>query len=153
MDSPTALRYRKTFDPSCTCRRRGQSWASALQPAETLLGKDVKSDVIVTPEKAAELSRPKLDAKSDTAKADTAKPKPGKTPKPAVTPGADGGKTDANGVDLTLRDAAAAISRDGSGIAGGADSTKNGPVAENQGKTFDETAADGSKRKVRVIGN
>ena len=151
MDSPTALRYRKTFDSSCSCRRRGQSWASALQPAETLLGKADK-DVIVTPEKAAELSRPKVDAKADPAKADPAKSaKPPKAPKP--TPGADGGKTDANGVDMTLRDAAATISHETSGIAGGAEGLKSGPVAENQGKTFDETTPDGAKRKVRVIGN
>ena len=30
IDSPTALRYRKVFDSSCSCRRRGQTWASAL---------------------------------------------------------------------------------------------------------------------------
>jgi len=27
MDSPTALKYRKSVDNSCSCRRRGQSWA------------------------------------------------------------------------------------------------------------------------------
>ena len=63
MDSPTALRYRKTFDSSCSCRRRGQTWASALAAAEQLLGSEDKTDIIVTPEKAAELSRPKADAK------------------------------------------------------------------------------------------
>lgn len=155
MDSPTALRYRKTFDPSCACRRRGQTWASALGPAETLLGQEDKSDIIVTPEKAAELSRPKADAKSDPAK-----PKPAKSakaaPSPTPTPGAtltDGGKTDANGVDMELRDAAANISRDTSGIAGAAESARSGPVGENQGNTFDETTPEGVKRKVRVVGN
>ncbi len=155
MDSPTALRYRKTFDSSCACRRRGQTWASALGPAETLLGQEDKSDIIVTPEKAAELSRPKADTKVDVTKS-----KGGKSAKiaavPAPTPGAtpsDGGKTDANGVDMVLRDAAANISHDSSGIAGAAEASRAGPVAENQGKTFDETLQDGAKRKVRQVGN
>jgi hypothetical protein len=154
MDSPTALRYRKTFDPSCACRRRGQTWASALGPAETLLGQEDKSDIIVTPEKAAELSRPKADAKPDSPKTKTGKPaKPTPTPTSAASAAVtDGGKTDANGVDMALRDAAASISRDSSGIAGTAENARSGPVAENQGKVFDETP-DGVKRKVRVVGN
>ena len=158
MDSPTALRYRKTFDPSCSCRRRGQTWASVLAPAESLLGKEDKSDIIVTPEKAAELSRPKsegnLDPKSKSAKAAKTAivaPPPTPTASPAAT--ADVGKTDANGVDMALRDAAATLSREGSGIAGGADASKSGTVGEDQGKTFDELGLDGIKRKVRVVGN
>ena len=159
MDSPTALRFRKEFDPSCSCRRRGQSWASALAPAEALLGKEDKSDIIVTPEKAAELSRPKVvDAKPDQ------KTKSGKAAKgaaavslpaaPTATPSVtDGGKTDANGVDMALRDATAAISHEGSGIGGAADASKSDLVGEDQGKTFEETGPNGVRRKVRVVGN
>lgn len=157
MDSPTALRFRKVFDPSCSCRRRGQSWASALAPAEALLGKEDKSDIIVTPEKAAELSRPKADLKPEP------KTRPGRGAKGAAaaslsTPGAapsltDGGKTDANGVDMALKDATAAISHEGSGIGGAADASKSDPVGEDQGKTFEETRPNGAKRKVRIVGN
>jgi hypothetical protein len=157
MDSPTALRYRKVFDPSCSCRRRGQSWASALAPAEALLGKEDKSDIIVTPEKAAELSRPKADLKSES------KTKSGKAAKGAAaaslsTPGAapsviDGGKTDAYGVDMALKDATAAISHEGSGIGGAADASKSDPVGQDQGKTFEEKGPNGVKRKVRIVGN
>jgi Protein of unknown function (DUF2865) len=164
MDSPTALRYRRVFDSSCSCRRRGQTWASALAPAEALLGKEDKSDIIVTPEKAAEMSRPKTDAVTDPkSKAKSAKgaltgsastsTSAATTAAPATIPSqTDGGKTDANGVDMTLRDATAAIGHESSGI-GGADLSKSGPVGEDQGKTFDETGPDGSRRKVRVIGN
>jgi hypothetical protein len=162
MDSPNALRYRKTFDPSCSCKRRGQTWASALAPAESLLGNEDKSDIIVTPEKAAELSRPKADPKLDAkAKADARKAakeaaKVAKGAPPADPPAAslasDGGKTDANGVDTGLRDAAAAISHEGSGI-GGSDVSGSGPVGEDQGKTFTETSPDGTKRKVRMVGD
>jgi len=143
MDSPTALRYRKTFDASCSCRRRGQTWSSVLGPAEQLLGDPNKSDIIVDGKKAEELSKP--------TQADPGKGKPPKTPKPSPLVN-DGGKTDANGVDMALRDATATISREGSGIGGAADS-KAGPVGEDQGKTFDETGADGVKKKVRVISN
>lgn len=160
MDSPTALRYRKTFDPSCSCRRRGQTWASALAPAESLLGKEDKSDIIVTPEKAAELSRPRPDAKAEqkSKAARVAKTATSAAPAPAAPTASpssedDAGRTDANGVDMALRDAAATLSREGSGIAGGADSAKSRTVGEDQGKTFDELGPDGARRKVRVVGN
>lgn len=156
MDSPTALRFRKVFDPSCSCRRHGQSWASALAPAEALLGKEDKSDIIVTPEKAAELSRPKGDLKPEP-KIKSGKAAKGATASPS-TPGAapsvtDGGKTDANGVDLALKDATAAISHEGSGIGGAADASKSDPVGEDQGKTIEETGPNGARRKVRIVGN
>jgi Protein of unknown function (DUF2865) len=167
MDSPTALRYRHTFDSSCSCRRRGQTWASALGPAEQLLGQEDKSDIIVTPEKAAELSRPKADAKADPkadakvdpkadAKTKQSKGKPAASPSPTPTPLAnDSGatSTDANGVDMALRDATATISREASGIGDAAESSKAAPVGEDQGQSFEEPGPDGAKRKVRVVGN
>ncbi len=155
MDSPTALRYRKTFDSSCSCRRRGQTWASALGPAEQLLGQEDKSDIIVTPEKAAELSRPKADAKVDPkadAKAKQSKGKAAASPTPTPV-ASDTGSTDANGVDMALRDATATISREASGIGDAAESSKAGPVGEDQGQSFEEAGPDGVKRKVRVVGN
>lgn len=54
---PNAFRYRQTFDSSCSCRRPGQSWSEALADAERLVGTR-RSDVVVTEEKALELSRP-----------------------------------------------------------------------------------------------
>ena len=52
-----------------------------------------------------------------------------------------------------LRDAAAAISREGSGIGENPNGVNSGPVGEDRGNTFDELGADGSKRKVRVVGD
>jgi hypothetical protein len=145
MDSPTALLYRKTFDSSCSCRRRGQSWAEALANAEAKLGHEDKSDIIVTPEKAAELSRPKADPKLDA----KAKPvKPGATPSPAPTPVAG---TDVNGVDLTLSQQTATISREASGIAGG-EARTGAKISQDQGKVIEVNGPDGVKRKVRIIG-
>ena len=89
IDSPNALQYRKTFDSSCSCRRRGQSWAEALANAEIKLGREDKTDIIVTPEKSAELSRPKpdpkIEAKSDP-KAKSTKPIAAPTPVAAPAP-------------------------------------------------------------------
>jgi hypothetical protein len=59
-DLPNAFRFQKTFDSTCTCKPPRQSWAEALAPAEPLLGRVSKSDIVVTPEKSAELARPKL---------------------------------------------------------------------------------------------
>lgn len=55
---PNAGKYVRSFDASCTCRGQGQSWSEALKNAEYLLDKR-KGDVIVSEQRAAELSRPK----------------------------------------------------------------------------------------------
>lgn len=55
---PNAGKFQRSFDSTCTCRSQGQSWSQALREAEYLLDKR-KGDVIVTEQRAAELSRPK----------------------------------------------------------------------------------------------
>lgn len=65
---PNAGRYLKSYDSACGCRGQGQSWSQALQNAEYLLDKR-KGDVIVTEQRAAELSRPKQDPKQRSAPA------------------------------------------------------------------------------------
>ncbi len=62
---PNALRFRKVYDPSCTCRPAGATWAEVLVDAEKLIERN-RGDVIVTPEKAEELSRPKSARPSST---------------------------------------------------------------------------------------
>jgi hypothetical protein len=152
VDSPNALQYRKTFDSSCSCRRRGQSWAEALANAEIKLGHEEKSDIIVTPEKSAELSRPKPDPKPDP-KSDP-KVKPTKTvaaPGPALAPApAPAAGTDTNGVDVTLSQQAATISREASGIADG-EAKSGARVSQDQGQTVEVIGPDGIKRRVRII--
>lgn len=56
-----ALKYRRTFNAACTCRPPGKSWAETLAPAERLMSGS-RRDLIVTPEKAEELSRPRQGA-------------------------------------------------------------------------------------------
>ena len=64
MDLPNALKFQKSFDAACTCRPPDKTWAEALSGAESALGNQRKGDIMVTPEKSAELSRPKLDGKT-----------------------------------------------------------------------------------------
>lgn len=56
---PFAFKFQKSFDKSCTCKPPDKSWAEALGEAEKLLGRQARTDIIVTPEKAEELSRPR----------------------------------------------------------------------------------------------
>src|SRR5271166_661753 len=76
---PNAGKFQQTYDPNCSCRRKGQSWAEALADAEARYGHE-KHDILVTPEKSAEMSRPIVDPKAKAA----ADPKP-----KAATPGAE----------------------------------------------------------------
>lgn len=143
MDSPTALKYRKVLDPTCSCRRRGQSWADALAGAEQRLGGLGKTDIMVTPEKSAELSRPKPDPKSKQAKT------PPDTPKiPAPDPKATA--QDQAPIDQLLGQQAATVSREPSGIAGGDAGTEQ-TYTKGQGQTEEVTGPDGVKRRVRII--
>ncbi|HEY5794806.1 MAG TPA: DUF2865 domain-containing protein [Bosea sp. (in: a-proteobacteria)] len=77
---PNAGKYQRSFDAACTCRGQGQSWAQALREAEYLLDKR-KGDVIVTEQRAAELSRPREAAKPDPKRRGAAP-----APQPAAVP-------------------------------------------------------------------
>lgn len=63
-EMPNALKFQKSFDPTCTCKPPDESWAQALEGAERLLGQERKGDILVTDEKSAELSAIKPDAKA-----------------------------------------------------------------------------------------
>jgi Protein of unknown function (DUF2865) len=56
-DLPNAFRYRREFNPSCSCKSPGQSWAEALGQ-----GKDAtveRGDIVVTEERAKQMSQPR----------------------------------------------------------------------------------------------
>ncbi len=132
VDSPNALKFRQSYDSTCSCRPRGESWADALAGAEAKLGRESKGDVYVTAEKSIELSRPKADPKLDPkSKLKSAMQSP--------DPGVD-----------ALSQAAATISREASGIAGAAPQTGS-RYGEDQGQTVESVGPDGVKRRVRLI--
>jgi hypothetical protein len=132
MDLPAALKYQKSLDPACTCRAADASWADTLADAERILSYGGARDAMVTPEKSAEMARPKPDPR--------AKPAPSK-----ATPD-----------NIQATDAAAAAqvptaSTDSAGIATG--EVKNGTAySQGQGQTVEVTGPDGVKRRVRIVG-
>lgn len=56
---PTAFSYRKALNPSCSCRKPGESWAQALKTGG---GDDTVApgDVVVTEQNAKRLSQPRV---------------------------------------------------------------------------------------------
>jgi hypothetical protein len=164
---PNAGKFEKSFDPSCSCRRKGQSWAEALADAEARYGHE-KHDILVTPEKSAEMARPIIDPKAKPLMDSKGKPiapnasvvaGPGAPPAAGLgaTPGAPSLDTatapvlDANGADTKLSAAAATVSREGSGIADG-DVENAKSFSVKQGRTVEVTGADGVKHSVRIVG-
>ncbi len=136
---PNAFRYRKAVDPSCSCKRDGQSWVEALAEAERIIG-ERSQDVVVTEQKAQELSRA-------PAPGTAAKPPPGKTakgktavaaaaPAPAPSPAAATAQVPTAGSES-------------SGI-GGSGTTRDKTVAEGQGEKLTVATPQG-KKTVRIV--
>src|SRR5260370_39363863 len=168
---PNAGKFEKAYDPGCSCRRKGQTWAEALADAEAGYGHE-KHDILVTPEKSAEMARPIIDPKAKPApdaKGKAGAPNasllagPGATPGlglgpiPGATLGATSSDTaiapvlDANGADTKLSAAAATVSREGSGIAGD-DLQSAKSFSVKQGRSVEVTGPDGVKHPVRIVG-
>lgn len=60
-DLPNALKYTKSFDPSCTCKPPNQSWVEALAHAEQVLdemGGAKASDTTVTEQQSKAMAQP-----------------------------------------------------------------------------------------------
>ena len=67
--SPNAFHYRQEFNPSCSCKAAGQTWADALKTIDDTAAAQQQGDIIVTEESAKKMSR---------APAKTAAPAPAK---------------------------------------------------------------------------
>lgn len=132
---PNAHKFEQAYDLSCSCRAPGQSWAAALAAAEARYGRNTH-DVLVSVEDAERMSRPVRDPKAKPAAADAAPAEP--------PPGLD-----INGVDAKLSAAAAAMSRQTSGIRDNAERVPS--FGLKQGRTVEERGPDGSARLVRVL--
>ena len=133
---PNAGRFRTKYDPACTCKKAEQSWSEALGNAERMLGRDSRRDQIVTPERAAELSRPQA-----------AKAQPAKKPDPKAQAQAD---RDA-AAEAEIGSQAPTASRESTGIAaGGVNNSRNYSLSD--GAKREVTTPDGSKKTVRTVG-
>lgn len=123
-----AFKYRKTFDESCACKGQGESWAVVLRKAESML-EQKKGDVIVTAEKAEELSRPKAvqARKAADKKADEEEKAAAETAAAAPT-----------------------ASKESSGIGPQSIETTT-VIGQSEGSKQDMITADGKKKSVRVV--
>lgn len=75
-----AFKYRQEYNPACTCRRPGESWAAAVGEDPTV----ERGDIVVTEESAKTLSQPKPAAVRPEApqQPQRARPQPAKPPLP-----------------------------------------------------------------------
>ena len=55
---PNAFKYRQAFNPSCTCKPQGQTWAETMKGVEDR-GAVEQGDIIVTDERAKQMSQPR----------------------------------------------------------------------------------------------
>jgi hypothetical protein len=76
---PNALSYRKQYNPACSCRAPGQSWAEALRQLDDQTIE--RGDIVVTEEKAKLLSQPRVDAQGKPISLDASPPRPASAPK------------------------------------------------------------------------
>jgi hypothetical protein len=88
--SPNAFRYRQEFNPSCSCKAAGQTWAEALKGLDDKAAAAQQGDIIVTEEGARKNSPPASDKgsqkKDPAAKADAAQSPPADATPTASTP-------------------------------------------------------------------
>lgn len=108
---PNAFRYRTTFDPACSCRQDGQSWAQALEGASSLI-RPGAGDIVVTADMAREMSRPQ-ESQSRA-----------RSPRGAT--GGEGGET--SGIRVEGLDSAPVLSRDEGAAAPGDAAGQRRPV-------------------------
>lgn len=84
---PTAFKFRTEFNPSCSCKAAGQTWADALKSADDKAAAEQQGDVIVTEESAKKMQQQRLN-RGTPAKKGAA---PATATAPATAPPADTG--------------------------------------------------------------
>jgi len=66
---PNAFRYRQEYNPSCTCKKPGESWTAAVGEDSTV----ERGDIVVTDDNAKALSQPKPEPQAKPARTEPAK--------------------------------------------------------------------------------
>ena len=136
-DLANADKFRTKFDASCTCKPAGESWVAALANAERALGHESSSDILVTPEKSAEMAQPK--------------PVKGKTPAKVDPKNVGIQSDDATAADGITAQQVPTASNESSGI--GPKTSVGGPsYGLSAGQTREEKGPDGVEKKVRIVG-
>ena len=57
---PNAFKFRSEFNPSCSCKAAGQTWADALKSADDKAAVEQQGDIIVTEESAKKMQQRQL---------------------------------------------------------------------------------------------
>src|SRR5579871_3006865 len=55
---PNAFHFRQEFNPSCSCKAAGQTWADALKAVDDKATAEQQGDIIVTDESSKKMARP-----------------------------------------------------------------------------------------------
>ena len=163
---PNALKFQQTFDPTCACRRKGESWAQALAAAEAKYGHEAR-DILVTPGKVDRdvppdhlkgLRRRQGEAGQDqrqarrrdaTRKSERELATRRRARRRRLLPASPAGVrgANANGEDTALSAAAATVSREASGIAGGDTQRGQLSTADRRARQSPRPARTASRRR------
>ena len=88
---PTAFKFRSEFNPSCSCKAAGQTWADALKSADDKASAEQQGDIIVTEESAKKMQQQRLNRGTPANAKKGATPAPTTANAPAATPPVDTG--------------------------------------------------------------
>ena len=86
---PNAFKFRSEFNPSCSCKAAGQSWADALKSIDDKAAAEQQGDIIVTEESAKKMQQRQLTKGTPANAKKGATPPPTAANAPATTPPAD----------------------------------------------------------------
>jgi hypothetical protein len=128
----TAFKFQKSFDESCSCKKGDESWALVLRRAEGMLDQK-RGDIIVTAQKAEELSRPKVTPQQAKKAADKKA-----SDEAEAQAAADAGA------------AAPTASQESSGIGPKSIETSR-VIGRTEGPAREVTTENGTKRTVRIV--
>jgi hypothetical protein len=129
---PTAFKFQKSFDESCTCKKGDESWAQVLRRAEGMLDQK-RGDIIVTAQKSEELSRPKVSPQQAKKAADRKA-----SDESEAQAAADAGAS------------APTASQESSGIGPKSIETSR-VIGRSEGPAREVTTENGTKRTVRIV--
>lgn len=100
---PTAFKFRSEFNPSCSCKAAGQSWADALKSADDKAAVEQQGDIIVTEESAKKMQQRQLTKGTPANGKKGAAPAPATAAAPAATPPADAGTATTSSENKPIR--------------------------------------------------
>ena len=83
---PNAFKFRSEFNPSCSCKAAGQSWADALKSADDKAAVEQQGDIIVTEESARKMQQRQLTKGAPVNAKKGAAPPPTTANAPAAAP-------------------------------------------------------------------